>query len=173
MLCSYLWQCFTALESLPGPCLQFEFDLIKVAASRQWRKLSAKRTEPKLRSLPPRLSVVPRGSVPRPPARVVGNGSLCPVEDTKPSSVSGRALKHEQTTSPYLMQMLFGTKGYAVSQGCDYEAEETHLRCQLINVRLVRQLKSRLYMLSFGSAGHAGLPASPCSVHSAPWLHGK
>lgn len=42
-------------------------------------------------------------SLPWPPARVVGNGSLCPVEDTKPYSVPGRALKQEETTYCSLM----------------------------------------------------------------------
>lgn len=173
MLCSYLCQCFAALDTLPGPCLQFEFDLIKGTASRRWSKLCRECTEPDLHSRLPRRSVVQHGSPPRPLARVaVGNSSLCPVEDTKASSVPGRALKQEQTTS-YSMQVLFSTNGCAVSQGCDYKAEETRSCCLLINIWLVRQPKSPLYMLNFGSAGHAGLAASCCGVHSAPWLHTK
>lgn len=88
--------------------------------------------------------------------------------------VPERALKQEQTTCPHLMQMLLSTKGCAVSQGCDYKAEGTHMLCLLITTRLVRQCKSPLYMLGFGSASQPQrAPASPCSVHSALWLHTK
>lgn len=64
------------------------------------------------------------------------------------------------------MQMLFSTKGCVVSQGCDYKAEGMHMLCLLITTRLVREHKSPLYMLGFGSASHRQLQLHPavCTV---------
>lgn len=98
--------------------------------------------------------------------------ALC-VQRKIPNLSFRRALKQEQTTCPHLMQMLLSTKGCGVSQGCDYKAEETHMLCLLITIRLVRQCKSPLYMLGFGSASHRELQLHPavCTVLSDSTLN--
>lgn len=116
---SGLWHCLTAWVTWPEPCLQSELDPLDVPVSQQgsrWYREGLKLAQP-LHGCREGLFVSSRRY------------------QSFPCMRASHQARTKHRSLP--MQILPSTRGYAVSQGCDDKARQTHSCCLLIKVWVV------------------------------------